>query len=201
MLPRPNRALMDGLGSLPHCEAIAEQIAARGVQARVYHPPPWMFGSYRLTRRPHGILLKFFVLLWNINRRDHRKLCTVDRERAWVGSFNISAQHLPQSAGGRAWRDYALELTGPRVESLAEGFDELWEGHTPQLQRGFLAGFLSNRSIKARQIRNRHVARSVASARRRVWLVMAYFLPTAGLRRALLNACREGCDVLEAATL
>ncbi|MEE4662156.1 MAG: phospholipase D-like domain-containing protein [Halieaceae bacterium] len=193
------RVMMDGVGSMAHCELLSERLTAHGVQVRIYHPLPWLFDTYRWgrwsRRWPRGWLARFITLVWNINRRNHRKLCTVDGHRAWLGSFNITADHLPVSEGGQGWRDYGVELSGPRIESLAAGFDDLWEGHAPRLQRGFLAGFLSNRSVKARQLRNFYVARTVRNARRRVWLVNAYFLPTALLRRALLAACRSGCDV------
>lgn len=189
------RVMVDGVGSMEDCEALSEELAARGVDARIYHPLPWYLGAYRWTRRPVWALGKFLALLLKMNRRNHRKLCTIDRRLAWVGSFNITAAHLPEDSGGLGWRDYGVELEGPRVATLAESFDDLWAGHKSRLRRGFLSGYLSNRSLKARQLKNRFVARSVANARRRVWLVSAYFLPTAGLRRALLSACRNGVQV------
>jgi cardiolipin synthase len=189
------RVMMDGVGSMEDWEALSTQMHALGVEVRIYHPLPWYLGAYRWTRRPRGILAKFLTLLRKVNRRNHRKLCTVDRRMAWVGSLNITTDHLPESAGGLGWRDYGLELEGPRVQTLVDGFDDLWAGHKGRLRRGFLSGYLSNRSLKARQLKNRFVARSVANARCRVWLVSAYFLPTASLRRALLHACRAGVDV------
>lgn len=189
------RVMMDGIGSMEDCEVLSVRLQDLGVDVRIYHPLPWYVGAWRWTGRRRGPLARFLTLLTNMNRRNHRKLCTVDRKLAWVGSFNITADHLPVAAGGLGWRDYGVELEGPRVRSLAEGFDDLWAGHRSRLRRGFLAGYLSNRGIRARQLKNRYVARLVANARRRVWLVSAYFLPTAGLRRALLHACRNGVDV------
>ena len=189
------RVMMDGIGSMEDCEPLSVKLQEQGVDVRIYHPLPWYVGAWRWTRPGRGPLARFLTLLANMNRRNHRKLCTVDRRLAWVGSFNITADHLPVAAGGLGWRDYGVELEGPRVQSLVEGFDDLWAGHRSRLRRGFLAGYLSNRSLRARQLRNRYVARMVANAHRRVWLVSAYFLPTAGLRRALLQACRGGVQV------
>ncbi len=189
------RVMVDGVGSMEDVESLSEALSARGVEVRVYHPLPWFFDSYRWTRRGGIALLKFLRLLWKMNRRNHRKLCIVDSRVAWVGSFNISAVHLPVSEGGEGWRVYAVELEGPRVLTLVEGFDDLWKGYGSRLRRGFLAGYLSNRSLRGRQLKNRFVARRVVNARQRVWLASAYFLPTAGMRRALLNACRNGADV------
>ncbi len=189
------RVMMDGVGSMEDWEALSNELHSLGVEVRIYHPLPWVTGAYRWTRHPRSLLSKFLTLLRKMNRRNHRKLCTVDRRLAWVGSFNITADHLPVAAGGLGWRDYGLELEGPRVQSLVDGFDDLWAGHKGRLRRGFLAGYLSNRSIKGRQLKNHFVARTVANARRRVQLVSAYFLPTASLRRALLHACRAGVQV------
>ena len=149
----------------------------------------------RWSRQSGGMVWKFLTFLLNINRRNHRKLCVVDGENAWLGSFNITADHLPVAAGGQGWRDYGVELTGPRVATLVEGFESLWLRTRSRLRRGFLSGYLSNRSLSARALKNRFVARSVVTAQHRVWLVSAYFLPTASLRRALLQACRNGAEV------
>jgi cardiolipin synthase len=189
------RVLMDGVGSAQDGTKLSRHLSDAGVEVRIYHPLPWLAESYRWSRRSGGLLYKFLAFLLNINRRDHRKLCVVDGQRAWVGSFNITADHLPVATGGKGWRDYAVELSGPRVETLVEGFDSIWFRARPRLRRGFIASYLSNRSRGGRRLKNRFVARSVVNARKRVWLVSAYFLPTAALRRALLHACRGGAEV------
>ena len=189
------RVLIDGVGSLRDGTAISHRLTAGGVHVKIYHPLPWITESYRWSRRGGGFLYKFLVFLLNINRRDHRKLCVVDELVAWVGSFNITAAHLPVESGGLGWRDYGVELKGPRITSLSAGFDSLWLRTRARLRRGFIASYLSNRSLRARALKNRFVARSVVNARDRVWLVSAYFLPTAALRRALLHACRSGAEV------
>jgi cardiolipin synthase len=189
------RVIMDGVGSSRDATAISRRLTDAGAEVRIYHPLPWVTGSYRWSRSGGGILYKFLSFLLNINRRDHRKLCVVDGARAWVGSFNITVDHLPVSAGGLGWRDYGVELSGPRVETLVEGFDAIWWRTRPRLQRGFIAGFLGNRGLRERGLKNRFVSRSVVNSRHRVWLVSAYFLPTAALRRALLHACRGGAEV------
>ena len=187
--------LMDGIGSAVDAVTISRRLSEAGAEVKIYHPLPWITESYRWTRRSGGLLYKFLAFLLNINRRDHRKLCVVDNALAWVGSFNISANHLPEDHGGMGWRDYAVELSGPRVATLVEGFHAIWGRTRPRLRRGFLASYLSNRSLSARRLKNRFVVRSVVNARHRVWLVSAYFLPTAALRRSLLHACRGGVEV------
>ena len=189
------RVMVDGIGSAAASSALAKQLFDCGVAVQIYHPLPWLTDGYRWSRPRGGWIFKMLTLLLNVNRRNHRKLCIVDGHTAWVGSFNITADHLPVAAGGLGWRDYALELQGRTVQSLVNGFERLWNDRNPRLHRGFIGRYLSNRSLPARRMKNRFVVHSVATAATRVWLVSAYFAPTARLRRALLKACRNGIDV------
>lgn len=189
------RVLVDGVGSSTTCTQLAERLFEQGAAVQIYHPLPWLTGGYRWSRQRGGWLYKFLVFMLNINRRNHRKLCVVDGKTAWVGSFNFSMDHLSRGDGGQGWRDYAIELQGRDIDSLVKGFDRLWSARGPRFHRGFIARYLSNRSVKARRLRNRFVARQVSRCQRRSWLVSAYFAPTASLRRALLRACKNGRDV------
>lgn len=204
------RVIVDGVGSSVHGVEIAKRLFALGVEARIYHPLPWLTGAYRWSMSQAPWIFKALLLLLNINRRNHRKLCVVDAQRAWVGSQNICVSHLPLDQGGEGWRDYAVALSGAGIEALVTGFDRFWAGQHPEdlrpasrlpaprrpaPRRGVITRYLSNRSVRARQLKNRFVTRSVGDASTRVLLVSAYFAPTARLRRALLKACRRGIDV------
>ena len=189
------RVLMDGVGSSANCAELSRQLHAGGVAVKIFRPLPWLTEAYRWSRHRGARLRKFINFVRNINRRDHCKLCVIDQKRAWLGSFNISAKHLSIAAGGRGWRDYGVELAGAHIAALSKGFERLWSVQPPRFHRGFIARYLSNRSARARALKNRFVARQVAGAASRVWLVSAYFVPTASLRRALLRACRAGKDV------
>lgn len=189
------RVLIDGIGSLYSSQIIALRLFKLGVAVQIYHPLPWLAGSYRWSRTHGGWANRFMLLLLNLNRRNHRKLCVVDNDAAWVGSFNISAVHLSKALGGKGWRDYAVELHGRGVDSLEAGFSRLWTLQKARFHHGFFGRYLSNVSLRARQLKNRFVRRSVAGASTRVWLVSAYFAPTASFRRSLLAACRQQVDV------
>jgi len=138
------RVMIDGLGSASSCTTLSHQLFLTGVDVRVYHPLPWLTGAYRWSRGGGVWLYKFLRFLLNINRRNHRKLCVVDEQVAWLGSFNISADHLPLGAGGKGWRDYAVELHGPDVHALASGFSSIWTATVAHFHRGFIARHLSN---------------------------------------------------------
>lgn len=187
--------LLDGVGCAATAATIAQQLSRAGAEVRIYHPLPWLTGAYQWSLVRGGWFTKWLSFVLNVNRRNHRKLCIVDAGQAWIGSQNICRQHLAVAAGGEGWRDYALHVTGARVGALAAAFTAQWESQPARLQRGFLTHFLSNHSRRARRLKNAFVANSVASATGRVWIVSAYFAPTARMRRALLKAAREGLDV------
>ena len=189
------RLLVDGVGSAAGSETLAQRLFELGVAVQIYHPLPWLTGSYRWSVSRGGWLLKFLSFLLNLNRRNHRKLCLIDGERAWVGSLNISSDHLAREQGGKGWRDYALALRGRGVESLQKGFERLWSARDPRFHRGFFHSYLSNRSNRARRLKNRFLSDSVRDAGSRVWIVSAYFAPTGPLRRELLSAAKRGVDV------
>ncbi len=196
------RVMIDGVGSLADGHRVIDALRKCGAAVRVYHPLPWPLGVREKVNavpweqvRSQAWLARCVSWFGKINRRNHRKLCAIDRRLAYVGSFNIDANHLPKSLGGQGWRDYGLMVEGAGVMPLIDSFESLWNGQAPKRERTFMAGFLSNLSVRARRLKNAFVSRAVKKARDRVWVVNAYFLPTARLRRALLKACKNRCDV------
>ncbi|MCX2979796.1 phosphatidylserine/phosphatidylglycerophosphate/cardiolipin synthase family protein [Halieaceae bacterium IMCC14734] len=187
--------LLDGVGCAATAATIASELSNAGAQVRIYHPLPWLTGAYQWSLARGGWFTKWLSFVLNVNRRNHRKLCLVDARHAWIGSQNICREHLAVAAGGEGWRDYALHVSGAGVTALADAFTAHWESQPAHLQRGFLTHFLSNHSRRARRLKNAFVTNSVASATGYVWIVSAYFAPTARLRRSLLKAARSGADV------
>lgn len=71
-----------------------------GVKLHIFDPQPKLLGV-RL----------------NLFRRLHRKIVVVDREVAFIGGINYSADHM-MDAGEKAKQDYAVELHGPVVADI-----------------------------------------------------------------------------------
>lgn len=187
------RVLVDGFGSAGWVPAFFETLSAAGVKARIYHPLPW-------TALP--TIHHFFTLILNLNRRDHRKVCVIDKKVAWVGSMNVT--------DAEGWRDTGARLEGPMIEELIDEFDRTWH-NSWSFERGQVSWFRRAR-LRAREYVNyasvrtnstraeRHrlhldfVAR-IRAARRRVWLTNAYFVPGRKLQLALKAAASSGTDV------
>lgn len=92
--------IVDGFGSSDLSQDYVQGLTEAGARLRVFEPGKRVFG-YRL----------------NVFRRMHRKLVCVDRQLAFVGGMNFSADHL-QSFGPDAKQDYAVQLEGPVVQDI-----------------------------------------------------------------------------------
>ena len=104
------RLLIDGVGSYEHTVRLVHLLESDHCQIRVFHPLPWDFKIFRnaLSAGQHySEILYYFA---RINRRNHRKLCIIDQQLAWLGSFNITADHYNRSSikANNDWHDTGL---------------------------------------------------------------------------------------------
>lgn len=73
------------------------------------------------------------IKIWEVHRRDHRKLLIVDGQLAFTGGVNIMDEYLqgplatPQSSEQQAgWRDTHIQIEGPVVRDFQEVFQHYW---------------------------------------------------------------------------
>jgi len=176
------RVLIDAVGSLSLPDSFWEPLRSAGGEVRQFNP-------MALNR------------LWI---RSHRKLLVCDERVAVVGGFNVSPAYEGDGVR-RGWCDVAMKITGRPAKELALSFDEMFER----------ADFRHKRFVKLRRLGTKKIValpaeqilfsgpgrghspfkqclhRDLAQAKD-VRLVVAYFLPTWRLRRALLRAARRG---------
>jgi phosphatidylserine/phosphatidylglycerophosphate/cardiolipin synthase-like enzyme len=179
--------LLDGFGALGLDKKDRQRLVAGGVELVVYNP--------LRTRSGHGNLF-----------RDHRKLLLIDGVVAFTGGAGIADEFDPGLHPDRHWHETMLEIRGPVVCDWQILFTEIWNRWSdrplqlPPLsplaerdgQRGRVVaqGRFPGRS----EVMRSHISR-IRSARRRVWLATAYFVPSWKLRRALRHAVGKGADV------
>lgn len=196
------RVIVDGIGSAGWEARFGDWLRHNGVRYKVYHQLPWeRYSMAAALARFSG----FFSLLEKINQRNHRKLCIIDGQRAFIGSMNISTVHLPSLQGSWAWRDLAICVEGEAVSELAAAFEHSWSSRRQRVAswlrrprqgrpgRTLLVRHNSWRGLRERNYRD--LLKRMLSAKHRIWITNSYFVPPGSLLRALKHAAQHGVDV------
>ncbi len=191
--------------------------AARGVRVHVLFDD---FGSWSLADADRrrlldaGAHLNFFNPLTARKRfanllRDHRKLLVIDGDIAFVGGVGLADEFIDGRRGRRAWRDLMVEIRGPVVGDWHSAFAHNWRrsggrpdvaaaSSAPPAPAGDGAGALGRVALSEadhRSVLASDVVRRIDGARRRAWIMSAYFVPSRRFRKALRRAARRGVDV------
>ena len=190
------RLLIDGVGSYLDTTRLVNLLESRQCEIRIFHPLPWDFKVFRnaLSAGQHYSSILFYFA--KINRRNHRKLCIIDGRIAWLGSFNITAEHYNQTSvkTDNDWHDTGLRTTGSAVDQLNSNFEQVWhrKGET-RTQRS--RQFLAIDTIRDRRQTASELVEVLQLASRRVWITNAYFNPANRLLRLLKKLARKGVSV------
>jgi len=176
------RVMIDALGSMSLPGSYFDSLRAAGAEARQFNP-------LRLNR---------------LSIRDHRKLLVCDRQVAFIGGFNIATEYEGDGVTC-GWCDFGLRLEGQMAEELARSFNDMFARADLQ-HKGFLPlrQFDARKTITApreqlllsgpgrgRNPIKRELRRDLARARD-VQIMVAYFLPSWRLRRAMVQVARNG---------
>jgi cardiolipin synthase len=142
--------------------------------------------------------------LSRLSIRDHRKLLVCDRKVAFVGGFNIATEYEGDGVTS-GWCDLGVRLEGRMAEQLADSFLDMFE-RAELRHKGFLPlrQFGARRTVssaheqlllsgpgRGRSPIKRELHRDLARARE-VQIMVAYFLPSWRIRRALARVARMG---------
>lgn len=176
------RLLVDALGSISLPRAFLDPVRAAGGEVRVFNP---------LVVNRFGI-------------RDHRKLLVCDERVAFVGGFNIAPEY--EGDGVKCgWCDVGLRMEGPLAAELARTFDEMFARAEFRHKRFLrLPSLRMTRYLEAANEQillsgpgrggspfKRALRKDLARAHD-VKIVVAYFLPTWRMRRALTRVVGRG---------
>jgi cardiolipin synthase len=188
------RVLVDGFGARDFSTGLGAVLAADGVEVMVYRPEA---GRYAFRR--HRL------------RRMHRKLAVVDGGTAFVGGINV----VDDFDDGRELAprfDYAVRIEGPLAVTVHLAVRHVWRlvrwarlgrrppppaelPPPPPVAGTTSAALLVRDNLRHRRdIENAYLA-AIQSARQRVVIANAYFLPGRTFRKALVAAARRGVRV------
>jgi cardiolipin synthase len=197
---------------------IAEHLQARaqaGVEVLVLVDALGSFlARFRLLRQLSrgGVKVGVFMRMmpvrrrWSANLRNHRKLAVFDKHTALVGGMNIGVSYMGSEADPSRWLDTCMVLQGPIVADIQSVFANDWEFATREsrdvatpvaepLHPGEVVQLLVSGPDVDGEPLSDIVVSSIHKARERVWLISPYFVPDAGIIRALNTQARLGVDV------
>lgn len=187
------KVLADALGSSSTRVEFWQEMAALGIENRLFHP--------------------LFKQLWYQPFRDHRKILVVDGQVAFTGGMNIGEEYgsvvkkKKKVKPGDTWRDTHVRVIGPAAWEMAVVFSEGWnraggselnlqplpadqaEGPVPRIL------VLDSRFRRGQAESAAALAAVVGAAREYVWITNAYFAPGWKAVRTLGRAARRGVDV------
>ena len=188
--------LIDGIGSYRDASSIAEGLRSSKSEVRIFHPLPWDFALYRHALTAGHWYSQALHLIASINHRNHRKLCLIDEQTAWLGSYNITSDHANPGSlvASDYWHDTGLRASGAVVSALVDNFNQVWQhklagvGHRSRR-------FLTSEAIARRRQPRQHLVRVLANAQQRIWITNAYFNPSNQVLKTLKKKAGEGVSV------
>jgi len=190
------RLLIDGVGSYLDTNRLVKELESERCAIRIFHPLPWDFSVYRNALSAGEQYSQLLYTIASINRRDHRKLCIVDDNIAWLGSFNITADHYNRKSNQHndSWHDTGLRTSGPVVNALRDNFEQVWQRKSEtRTQR--TRQFLAIDTIDTRIQHSREIIELLKLATTRIWITNAYFNPSNRLLRMLKEAARNNVSI------
>lgn len=169
-------------------------------------------GEYLEELRAAGVKVGEFSsgdkrpLRFQTNFRNHRKICVVDGQEAFLGGLNVGDEYLGKSRRFKFWRDTHLRLRGPVVQSVQATFAADWywvAGELPELRweaqpvasPGMRAFSLATGPADDTEKCLLFFLQCINSAQKRLWITSPYFVPTHSIISALQLAALRGVDV------
>jgi cardiolipin synthase len=189
------RIMIDGLGSAFSAKRIASALSSTNITVQIFHPFPFSLNVFRWSNESGHFLHKFFHFFRRLNHRNHHKICIIDQQFLWAGSFNISAQHLSKNNGGNGWHDYGIKITDDNLQAITQSFNHLFTQQTLSSAQHYLHNIRSNLTEKLRRLNNNLLLRRISNAEKRIWICTAYFSPSRRVLRAIKKARKRNIDV------
>jgi cardiolipin synthase len=180
--------LIDWLGGQKMEQALLDEMKSAGVEIHKYHPLHW----YTLDR---------------VNNRTHRKLLVVDGAVGFTGGVGIADEWSGDAQDADHWRDTHYRIEGPAVAQLQAAFLDNWmkvsgsvlhgEAYFPAIEPrgGHLAQVFRSSPEGGADSMHLMYLLSLAAARERIDLSMAYFVPDDLALKALEDAMKRGVKV------
>lgn len=182
------KLILDAVGSAKMSPSLIEFLQKNGIEILWYHPLRW----YTLSR---------------INHRTHRKLLIVDGRVGFTGGVGIADEWLGDADAPDHWRETQVRIEGPAVTQMQYAFMDNWIKAGGLIPTGFdyfpkvePAGTVPVHVMKSSPSEGVSAVKlfyglALTSAKHKVSITNAYFIPDADAIRALEGAVRRGVEV------
>jgi len=181
--------LYDGMGGRKLTRNYFKEFKKAGGKVAVFFPPFLSYFSFR------------------INYRNHRKICIIDGEEAYIGGFNIGDEYLGLSKKFGFWRDTHIKIRGSAVEELKWRFIKDWK-FAVKKDDNFYVDMSTKSGIgktgvqivssgpdsQWASIKDGYFS-MIARAKERIYIQTPYFIPDDSIYDALKVAALSGVDV------
>lgn len=195
--------IVDGIGSYSFFDKLHSVFLKKGVLVKIYNPLPLYHPYYgKLT-----FFKKMYVFgtrVWRLNRRNHRKIITIDNQIMYAGSFNITAEHTKFHIE-KAWKDMGVRVTGDHVNFAVLNFKKVWKlrdyyRFKKQNRNSKTVNWRSsplrlNQTLYMKRFFYKNFLQRIHKSNKRIWLMTPYFIPKRRLIRTLGKAAKRGVDV------
>jgi cardiolipin synthase len=184
--------MVDGIGSFNDLSWLQQKCLNFNIKFKIFNP----FNSWRR--------------LFSLNKRNHRKMISIDGSVIFIGSINVSKVHFTSEIK-KPWKDLALKSSGKSVKVMQSVFYKNWNlGLAPKTLRVALpleitsSSLLKNLKGLPWRINDylilrfyfwRDLLKRLRQAKHRIWIMNAYFVPHRTLLRSLVKAAKNGADV------
>ena len=180
------RVLVDDVGSPGFDEDIRPTLAAAGCDVRVFRRLPGASGD-KLAR-------------------NHRKVVVIDGRVAFTGGFGIRDEWLGDGVSAEGWRDVNVRFTGPAVAEAQQAIAENWQEAggslfpaeafpPPEASGPVSAAFITSTVSPVLTRAERLVQLMIQSAKTRLWIANAYFVPPDTMLETMKEKAASGVDV------
>jgi len=178
------RVLLDAVGSEDLGDELRARFADARCQLRIFRPVPGPDNA----------------------ARNHRKDFIVDGRVGFTGGFGVDDKWLGDGLSDKNWRDTNVRVEGPAVGQLQQSFAEHWQeaggdflpaSEFPRLEPvgDAPAAFVRSDASPVVTRAERLTQLVIASARKRLWIENAYFVPSKAIRNLLGRQAAAGVDV------
>ncbi len=182
------KLILDAVGSARMSASLIDFLRKNGVEILWYHPLRW----YTLSR---------------INHRTHRKLLIIDGRVGFAGGYGIADEWLGDADAHDHWRETNVRIEGPAVTQMQYAFMDNWIKAGGLIPTGLdwfpkveASGSMRVQVIKSSPSEGVSAVKlfyglALTSAKQKVSISNAYFIPDSDAVRALEGAARRGVEV------